>query len=82
MDRGILIIKTPYSSGDLKVKWKKVKSIKSTQSFFVSATDGKRYKLHELDTNNPDNHIVLNDDKGSVEMSDIVFFRQVKVWMC
>lgn len=78
MDRGVLIIKTPYSSGDLKVKWKKVKAIKSTQSFLVSATDGKRYKLHELDTNNPDNLLVLNDDKGSIEMSDIVFFRRVK----
>lgn len=78
MDRGILVIKTPYSSGDLKVKWKKIETIKSVQSFLVSAIDGKRYKIDGLNTNNSDRLLVLKEAKEPFGMNDIVFLRRVK----
>lgn len=78
MDRGVLIIKTPYSSSDLKVKWKKVKTINSDESFLVTATDGRRHKMEGLDTKNPNNIFIKKDYDGYIDMSDIVLIRPVK----
>lgn len=78
MDRGVLIIKTPYSSSDLKVKWKKVKTINSEESFLVTATDGRRHKMEGLDTKNPNNIFIKKDYDGYIDMSDIVLIRPVK----
>lgn len=78
MDRSVLSIETPYSDSDFKVKWKKVKSIKSTENFLVTASDGTRYKIEGIDTNNEDNALILKDDNGLVGIRDIVFIKPVK----
>lgn len=78
MDRGVLTIKTPYSSSDLKIKWKKVKTIKSAESFLVTTADGKRYKIVEFDSDNPNNAFILEDDNGFIAVNDIVLIRPVK----
>ncbi|MBA6154379.1 DUF481 domain-containing protein [Gelidibacter maritimus] len=76
MDRGVLIIKTPYSSSDLKVKWKKVRSLSSVESFLVITTDGQRYKVVGFDTDADNGTLVLNGD--AVNINDIVFVKPVK----
>lgn len=78
MDRGVLIVKTPYSSSDLKVKWKKVETVQSVESFLITTTDGKRHKTQKLDTNNPNNALALDADKGLIELIDVVLIRPVK----
>lgn len=78
MDRGVLTIKTPYSSSDLKVKWKKVKTIKSSESYLITTADGKRYKIEGLDTSNANNALVLDNGNGAVGINDIVFIKPVK----
>ena len=78
LDRGVLNFGTPYSSGDLKVKWKKVKSVSSIKKFLVTATDGNRYKIEGLDASILNDTIILKDDKGVFGIGDIVFIKPVK----
>ncbi|MBQ0767679.1 MAG: DUF481 domain-containing protein [Bizionia sp.] len=78
MDRGVLTIKTSYSSSDLKVKWKKVKTIKSVERFLITATNGKRYTIGELQTNSANNALVLADNASNMSLSDIVLIKPVK----
>ena len=42
MDRSILVFSTSYDDSDFKIKWGKVKEIKSSRQFIVSLTDGER----------------------------------------
>lgn len=79
MDRGVLTIKTPYSSSDLKVKWKKVKTIKSSERFLITAANGERYKIKGLEVNNDyEDSLVLNDANPFISFDNIVFIKPVK----
>jgi len=78
MDRGVLTIKTPYSSSDLKVKWKKVKTIKSVESFLITAANGERFKVDDLETNSSNNILVLVDSTRNMKLSDIVLIKPIK----
>ncbi len=78
MDRGVLSVKTPYSSSDLKVKWKKVKSIKSGQSFLITLTDGDRYKIVGLEAKSSDSTLLKTDEKRAIKIDEIVFIKPVK----
>ncbi len=42
MDQTILTLKTRYSKSDFKIKWYKVKGIRSNTLFIISLSDGKR----------------------------------------
>ena len=42
MERSILSFSTSYDDSDFKIKWGKVKEIKSDRQFIVSTTDGER----------------------------------------
>jgi|SRR5690554_1828879 len=77
MDRGVLTIKTPYSSSDLKVKWKKVKSIKSDESFLITTTNGERTKTKGLSANSDSSSLSFNNNTP-VYLSEIVFIKPVK----
>lgn len=77
MDRGVLTVKTSYSSSDLKVKWKNVKTIKSTENFLISIADGERYKVEGLQ-GSTDKTLVLNSGSDSISIDDIVFIKPVK----
>lgn len=74
MDRGVLIVKTPYSSSDFKVKWKNVKTITSAESFLVTSTEGNRYKVEGLNTEN--DTLALNGDV--IGINNVVFIKPVK----
>lgn len=78
LDRGVLNFSTPYSSGDLKVKWKKVKSVKSVKSFLITATDGNRHRIEGLDASRANDTLVLKDDESVFAIDDIVFIKSVK----
>lgn len=77
LDRGVLTVKTSYSSSDLKVKWKKVKNIKSTENFLISIAEGERYKIKGLE-GSIDKTLILNANKDSIRIEDIVFIKPVK----
>ena len=78
MDRGVLTIKTPYSSSDLKVKWKKVKTIKSAANFLVTGSDGGRHKIQGLDVGRADDALAVKDSTSVNSVDDIVFIKPVK----
>lgn len=78
MDRGVLIIKTPYSSSDLKVKWKKVNTIKSTEHFLIISSNGERLKLKGLQTHKAANINVVSGGDKAIHLTDIVFIKPVK----
>lgn len=78
MDRGVLTFKTSYSSGDLKVKWKKVKTIKSEEKFLMTSVDGKRFKITGLDVNREDKNLMIRMEESFVPIDDIVFIKSVK----
>lgn len=42
MDKGVLIIETPYSDVDFKIEWEKIKKIKATQRYLITISDGRR----------------------------------------
>lgn len=42
MDRSILVLSTSYDDSDFKIKWGKVRAIRSDRQFIVSLTDGER----------------------------------------
>lgn len=78
MERGVLTVKTSYSSSDLKIKWKKVNAVKSTKNFLVTASNGKRYKVKGLEVDSIENSLVLSSSEKSLKMLDVVLIRPVK----
>ncbi|MGO3181247.1 MAG: DUF481 domain-containing protein [Aequorivita sp.] len=78
LERGVLNFSTPYSSGDLKVKWKKVKSVKSVKNFLITGTNGNRYKIEGLNASTKNDSLVFKDESGFFNTNEIVFIRQLK----
>lgn len=80
LDAGVLSYSTNYSSGDLKIKWKQVKRIKSVQPFMVTLTDGRRIKVDEIFSASDEKEIFLKKDNIEflVSLSDIVFIKSLK----
>ncbi len=80
LDAGVLSYSTNYSSGDLKIKWKQVKRIKSARPFMVTLTNGKRIKVDEMFSGTDDNEIILKKDTISkfINISDLVFIKPLK----
>lgn len=77
MERGVLTFKTPYSSSDLKVKWKKVKTIKSDENFLITVADGERHKTEGIEARSTDSSPPVTDKQVFVT-DDIVFIKPVK----
>lgn len=78
MDRGILNFGTPYSSGDLKLKWKRVESVKSFKKFLVTASNGNRYKVERLSITSSKDTIVVDDGEGFFGIDNIVMIKPIK----
>lgn len=78
LERGVLNFSTPYSSGDLKVKWKNVKSVKSPKSFLITGTDGDRYKVEGLNASNTNDSLVLKEEDGLFNTNEIAFIKLLK----
>lgn len=78
LDRGILNFGTPYSSGDIKIKWKKVESVKSTKRFLITGSDGDRYKIEGLNLSASADSIPTYNEFGFHRTDDIVFIKLLK----
>ncbi|TYB72549.1 DUF481 domain-containing protein [Bizionia saleffrena] len=78
MERGVLTIKTSYSNSDLKVKWKKVSTIKSIESFLITASNGTRYKLDGINSATANEIIEISDNNSVINISDVVFIKPIK----
>lgn len=78
LERGVLNFSTPYSSGDLKVKWKNVKSVKSLKSFLITGTDGDRYKVEGLNASITNDSLVLKEEDGLFNTNEIAFIKLLK----
>ncbi len=78
MERGVLNFGTPYSSGDLRVQWKRIDSLKSFKKFLVTATNGNRYKVDRLFITRSLDTIVLDDGEGVFGVDNVVTIRSIK----
>lgn len=78
MDRGVAIVKTKYSSSDLRIKWKQVKAVHSKQRLLVSTSDRKRYRTTRMDNFKSDNVLVFEQDSIFVDLQDIVLIKPVE----
>lgn len=78
MDRGVLTVKTPYSSSDLKIKWKRVESIKSLEKFLITGSGGERHRIEGLEAFKSKDSIFFKDGNGFLNVEDIVFIKPVK----
>lgn len=77
MDRGILLMETPYSDSDFKIEWGKVVNIKTTTFFLVTISDGSRYNS-TLKTQQTGN-LTLVTLEGNYEIAhnDVVYLNSI-----
>lgn len=78
LDRGVLNFGTPYSSGDLRIKWKKVESVTSVKKFLITARNGNRYKVDVLGASRAHDTLVLKGVNGFFDLEDIVSIKPLK----
>lgn len=79
MKQGVATIKTAYSKSDFKIKWGKVKSVKTETEFLITTKLGERYN-GSLQNGEEDEVYILHakDTLATVKIEDIVFLNVVK----
>ena len=60
MDKSVLILKTKYSDSDFKIKWHKVKTIKSNRYFIIAMEDGDRFNSSINSINEKDGKNIMD----------------------
>jgi len=75
MDKNVLVIKTPFSDSDFKVKWHKVAKIHSDRIFIVSLTDGQRIRssIHSDSKNKGEVMVYSGEQSFNVAAKDVIF---------
>ena len=80
MDKGVVIVGTPYSKTDFTIKWSGVKEIYSKSVFLVNLSDGR--KMNGLLQSTPGGQKVTilgaNDQKMETSLIDIVYLKGLK----
>ena len=79
MDRGVLVIETPYSDSDFKVEWEKITSIKAKQRYLISLSDGRRIN-GTFQSVSEGMKIFILDDEGpeiTVSQDEIVYINSL-----
>ncbi len=67
MNRGVLLMETPYSDSDFKIEWEKISNIKSTTTFLITISNGERY-----------NSVLRTTEEGSISIfSENGIFRKL-----
>src|SRR5210317_2676979 len=66
MDRSVLVFSTSYDDSDFKIKWGKVKEIKSDRRFIVSLSDGDRITT-TINSVSDKEMVVAIYDEGEIE---------------
>ncbi len=79
MQKGVLKVKTSYSSSDLLLKWLKIHRISSNREFIVSVTDGTIYNGQIKSASN-DSLTVYNKKRllVNVPINKVVYLRTLK----
>jgi len=74
MDRGVVIVKTPYSDSDFKIEWNGVEEIYTDTYFLITLSNGSRYN-GTLGMSETGQIIIITDDGKEVEATfkEIVF---------
>ena len=80
MDKGVVIVGTPYSKTDFTIKWSGVKEIYSKSVFLVNLSDGR--KMNGVLQSTPGGQKVTilgaNDQKMETSLIDIVYLKGLK----
>jgi len=78
MEQTILTVKTRYSDSDFKIKWYKVKGIRSNTLFIISLTDGKRI-TSTINSVKGTDKVVLDSGVNSFEenINNIIYLNSV-----
>lgn len=76
MNRGVLIVETPYSDSDFKIEWEKIAKIISSQKYTVSLRDRDLLTNATISTPSPGN-LKIEGLEGTreVNIDDIVYLR-------
>lgn len=79
MDRSILTFSTSYDDSDFKIKWGKVKGLKSDTKFIVSLTNGRRVTSTVNSVDGKDGIIAIEKDGVFKEyrLNEIVFIEPI-----
>ncbi len=79
MDKSVLILKTKYSDSDFKIKWHKVKTIKSNRYFIIAMEDGDRFNSSINSINEKDGKILLDSGVNAFEedLINIIYLEPV-----
>jgi len=79
MDKGILIMETPYSDKDFNIKWMEIKEVFSKSRFLITMQDGRR--MNSKITSNKMGEIIIEDENGlnyETSLFDVVYLKGVK----
>ncbi len=79
MDKSVLTFKTKYSDSDFKIKWHKVKKIKSNRFFIIAMQDGQRINSSINSVSNKDGKVLLDSGVNSFEenLLDIIYLEPI-----
>ena len=79
MDRSILTFSTSYDDSDFKIKWGKVKEIKSKRQFIISISDGDRITSSVNSVSGKEMTVSVNVGQGYEEfrLDEVVFIEPI-----
>tara|TARA_R100001015_G_C4617128_1_gene173344 strand:+ start:637 stop:1062 length:426 start_codon:yes stop_codon:yes gene_type:complete len=78
MERGVLVIETPYSDADFKIEWEKIKHITATQRYLITLSDGRR--INGTFESEGEGKIHIKDEKGenfTVDQEEVVYINSL-----
>ncbi len=79
MERSVLILKTKYSDSDFKIKWHKVKKIKSNRVFIIAMDNGQRINSSINSIHDKEGIVLLDAGINSFEekLLEIIYLEPV-----
>ncbi len=80
MAKGVLVMETDYSDADFKVTWLEVVRISSSQQFFVTLSNGKRFMGQIKSENTASGYVLLvnETEKINARIEDVTEFKAVQ----
>lgn len=79
MEKSVIRLKTKYSDSDFKIKWQKVKKIRSNRYFIVSLDDGRRMNSTINSIEKKEGKILLDSGVNAQEenLIDVVYLEPI-----
>ena len=79
MNQGVLIVETPYSDEDFRVKWIKITEVYSKTRYLITLRDGRR--MNSIIVTKSPGVLVIEDEDGELEeinIHNLVFLKSLK----